>query len=519
MAGPIRIAVLANASQARREIESVNGSTGKMSRGFQAAGRVAAVGLGVIAAGAKVAVDAASNLAEEVSKSKQVFGAQAAGIEDFASRASKALGQSKRAALDATSTFGQIGQKAGLGGEAAADFAKQFTVLASDLASFNNTTPEAAIEAIGSAMRGEAEPIRKYGVLLDDATLRATALKMGLIETTKQALTPQQKALAASRAILEQTTKAQGDFARTSDGAANKTRINAAKIEDLKAKIGTGLLPVYEDLLSVISGVVDWIDKNATTAKILAGVLGSLAAAVIIINTVVAIATSVTAAFNAVMALNPVVLVVLAVVALGIALVVAYKKSEKFRAIVDGAFRAVKAAAAFAFNWVKKNWPLLLGIITGPIGLAVVLVTKNWGKIKQGATDAKLWIRDKFLELLERLKNIGTRIKNALLAPFNAIKGVIQSILDLIGQIKIPKLPDIKGGGVPFVPGIRMFAGRTANPSALSTTVVTNVAVVQPRNYTVNVNVGPGGSLIEAGRAMVQAITEYEDFAGKRLTS
>lgn len=540
MAGPIRIAVLANAAQARQELNSLEGSATKTGKGFAVASRVAAAGMLAIGAGAKVAVDAASDLAEEVSKSQQIFGNQAKGIEDFASRAASALGQSKQAALDATSTFGQIGQKAGLGGAAAADFAKQFTVLASDLASFNNTTPEAAIEAIGSAMRGEAEPIRKYGVLLDDATLRATALKLGLIDTVKQGLTPQQKALAASRAILDQTGKAQGDFARTSDGAANSARINAAKLQDLKAKLGAGLLPAYQQLLKIVGKVADFMSKNTGTVKVLVVAFVAFAAVMLIANAALKTYTIVTGVYNAVTAIqaanakraaagqvalnlamlaNPVLLIVAGVILLVGAIVLAYKKSDKFREIVNGAFEKAKNAAMAAFNWIKKNWPLLLAILTGPVGIAVLVISKNWEKIKAGASAVKNFVRDRFLDLLERLRNIGTRIKNALLTPFNAIKGVIQSILDLIGKIKIPKLPDIKGGGIPFVPGLRVFSGRTADPSALGSTVVTNVIPVQNRNYTINLTVPVGGSLIEAGRTIVAAITEYEDFAGKRLTA
>jgi hypothetical protein len=73
-----------------------------------------------------------------------------------------------------------------------ATFSNDFTALASDLASFNNTTPEEAINAIGSALRGESEPLRKYNVLLNDAKLKAAALELG-IYSGSGALTDQQK--------------------------------------------------------------------------------------------------------------------------------------------------------------------------------------------------------------------------------------------------------------------------------------------------------------------------------------
>ena len=83
-------------------------------------------------------------------------------------------------ALDAAATFATFGGAAGLAGDDLVNFSTGFVGLASDMASFNNTTPEQAIQAIGAALRGEAEPMRQYGVLLDDATLRQKALELGL---------------------------------------------------------------------------------------------------------------------------------------------------------------------------------------------------------------------------------------------------------------------------------------------------------------------------------------------------
>ena len=81
--------------------------------------------------------------------------------------------------------------------------------------------------------------------------------------------------------------------------------------------------------------------------------------------------------FNAAMAANPITLIIIAVIALGVGLVVLWKKSETFRDIVKGAFNAVWGAIKSVWNWTKKNWPLLLGILTGPIGWATLAITKN----------------------------------------------------------------------------------------------------------------------------------------------
>ena len=81
-------------------------------------------------------------------------------------------------------------------------------------------------------------------------------------------------------------------------------------------------------------------------------------------------------ALNLAMRLNPIGLVVTALLLVGTALVVAYRKSETFRRIVNGAFGAVKNVAVGAFNWIRGNWPLLLGILTGPIGIGVIVIRK-----------------------------------------------------------------------------------------------------------------------------------------------
>lgn len=204
----------------------------------------------------KATIDAASNLQETFSKTQQLFGANTDQIMEWSKTTANSLGQSQQQALDAASTFAIFGRSAGLTGEDLVKFSTDFTGLASDLASFNNTTPEEAIQAIGAALRGENEPIRRYGVLLDEASLKQAALKEGIISSTKEALTPQQKVLAAQIAIYQQTTAAQGDFARTSDGLANQQRILAANFANLQTEIGQALLPVMLDFVKTLNSLV-----------------------------------------------------------------------------------------------------------------------------------------------------------------------------------------------------------------------------------------------------------------------
>lgn len=245
------------AGQADSAIGKIKGTAAKMGGAI-----VAAFAVDVIVDFARKAIDAYSRLEDATAAASTIFGRHMKIIEKRAKTAAKELGMSKSQVMDGANTFGTYGKSAGLAGKKLADFAVEMITLAGDMASFRGTSPEQAIEAIGSALRGEMEPIRAYGVLLDDATLRNEALRLGLIKNTKTALTPQQKVLAAQAAILRQTKDAQGDYARTQDSTANKTKSATARWENFSAVMGEKLAPVLIKLIDGGEAVLDWLEAN-----------------------------------------------------------------------------------------------------------------------------------------------------------------------------------------------------------------------------------------------------------------
>jgi 3-deoxy-D-manno-octulosonate 8-phosphate phosphatase KdsC-like HAD superfamily phosphatase/ABC-type proline/glycine betaine transport system permease subunit len=210
--------------------------------------------------------DGASDLSETISKSQQIFGDAAKQIDEWSNSSATAFGQSKKQAIDAASTFAIFGKSAGKTGDDLVRFSTQFTALASDFASFYNTSPEDAITAIGAAFRGENEPIRRYGILLDDASMRQEALRLGIVKTIKEALTPQQKVLAASALIMKQSSDAQGDFARTSKDLENQKRILAAEIKNLADGFGKEFIPVALRAIKIFRDEFLPILKNVAKA-------------------------------------------------------------------------------------------------------------------------------------------------------------------------------------------------------------------------------------------------------------
>lgn len=243
-----------------RDVKRAGDEAAKTLRGsFATAAKGAAAAFGAAFATVKVSdflgssIKAASDLAESTSKAGVVFDDSAGKVKAFAETAADALGQSRQQALEATSTFGNLFVSMGLGTNSAADMSIGIVKLASDLASFNNVDPADALDALRSGLVGETEPLRRFGVNLNEATLKQKALELGLIRTTKQALDPAAKAQAAYALIFEQTTTAQGDFARTAGGLANQQRTMNAQWEDAKASLGEGLLPIMTDLAGVMN--------------------------------------------------------------------------------------------------------------------------------------------------------------------------------------------------------------------------------------------------------------------------
>ena len=232
---------------------------------------LAAVGAAAGAMAIKVgkeAIAAASDLAESTSKVGVIFGDVSEEIKKFAAQAATSLGQTRTQAQNAASTFATFGKAAGLTGQDLSKFSIEFVKLASDLASFNNTSVDQAINALGAALRGEAEPIRSYGVLLNDATLKAKAMEMGIYDG-EGALTAQQKVLAAHQVVLSQTTDAQGDFARTADGMANSQKILTARLEEAKVTLGEALLPIALNVVNLFN------DKFLPVIEKIAGAFSS----------------------------------------------------------------------------------------------------------------------------------------------------------------------------------------------------------------------------------------------------
>lgn len=555
MAKAINIVISGNAAPLRKALDETDDLFKKSFGGIQTVALAAAGAIAGAGALAFSAIQDAADLGETLSKVGVLFGDNAAEIEKFAGSAARSLGLTKQAALDGAATFATFGRSAGLTGKDLSGFSTEFVTLAGDLASFNNTTPEQAIAAIGSALRGEAEPLRKFGVLLDDATLRQKALELGIVSTTKDALTPQQKVLAAQAAIFEQTGAAQGDFERTSDSLANKQKILRAEFENVKTEIGAALVPAFTVLIDIVSEKIlpafkafsDFVGGFGATIKkdgVSSAIGGAFDNAVTYLQTVAlpAISEALGKVGAALVAwIGPRIGPMLAALGEFIGKAATYLIEIAFPRLQD---ELIKLGSALV-DWIEPRIPDLfknLGKFLASMTVYIVTVIvpaliETAGKLAAALTGWVIQIAPevikglglmaleiikiipelagklggRFLDLGESLgKSIGNGIISAINTTLDLVANLALGPLGrLLPNINIPDIPKLANGGI-VTGGATLAMIGEAGPEAV---IPLNRLGNMGNTYSITVQAGVGDPR-EIGRQVVDAIKQFERTAG-----
>jgi hypothetical protein len=416
----------AGLAQAEASIKGVNGTVATANTGMQnmiGTAKKMAGAMGVAFAATQVVqfgkdvIMAASSMAESVSKVNVVFGESAAGVLAFGEKSASALGIGSQKALEAAGTYGNLFQALGVGRPAATEMSTSLVQLAADLASFNNTSIDDALNALRSGLSGETEPLKRFGVALNDVTLKNKAMAMGFGQI-KGVMDPAIKAQVTYALVMEQTSLAQGDYARTADGTANTMKSLAAEFENAKVAVGEILMPAFKAILAVlkllvpvITAITKYFKDNADAIKMLAILVAGGTAAFLVYKGVMvatgivtAVYTSIVkaqaagftiaqlAAFNLKVAIfllnnamraNPIGLIVTALALLAAAFVVAWKKSETFRGIVIKGVQIILNGFALLVQGIGKF-----------VGMLAKIPGMGWAKgIADGAEKASASIK------------------------------------------------------------------------------------------------------------------------------
>jgi phage-related protein len=252
-------------------------------------------------------------------------------------------------------------------------------------------------------------------------------------------------------------------------------KLHQKDLENLGQSIKATLLPILSGFAEAIKNVVTWVIKNKETVMILLGVIGLIVAAIVVYRTsMVAVklaqeawstvmgiwkvatvaATAVQWLFNAAMDANPITLVIIAVVALIAAIIWIATQTTWFQDIwkaamagIQIAFKAVGDFISGVFNWIGQNWPTLLAILTGPIGLAVAWIITHWTQV----TD----FFKTFVGVLGQIfGNIGNFIggvfkgaMNFVIDGLNTFLGFVNTFIDGI-DVALDGIKTISGGAI-----------------------------------------------------------------------
>jgi hypothetical protein len=234
------------------------------------------------------------------------------------------------------------------------------------------------------------------------------------------------------------------------------------KLKEFGGYIKDTVIPAVKDFGAWLVRYQGWL------IPIAAGI-GAIVASLKIYNVVMGIVRAATAAWaaiqtvlNVILTANPIGLIVLAIVGLIAMFVVAYKRSETFRNIVQGVLRAVGAAftwlkdkAIAAWNWIRDKWNGMIEFFRNLKERVKTVAGNIWQTIKDKARDVAIWAAQKFWSLVDTLKSIKKSITDKAKSLWDGLKGGLVGVVNWITD----KINFILGGVNAVIRGVNRLPG------------------------------------------------------------
>lgn len=362
-------------------------------------GKKMTVGLTLpIVAGAAFAVKAASDLNETINKVEVAFGDSAEAVKKWSETSIKSMGLAKQSALDAAALFGDMGTSMGLSRQEAAKMSMGLVQLGGDLASFKNIPFEQAQTALAGIFTGETESLKRLGIVMTETNLEQWAMAHG-INKSMQEMSQAEKVNLRYAYVMDVTKNAQGDFMRTSEGTANQMRMTQERFKQLSAEVGAKLLPIMNKLMGYVNGLLDKFQKLTPEQQkwimIILGIVAAIGPLLLVLGTMVkgigALVTGfkllvggiqfVVQVFNILriaMMTNPILLIIAAIAAAALLIVMNWDTVKNFFVQL---WWSIQEIFHGFIEWVKANWPLIISIVLGPLGMIIAAIIKNWDTI------------------------------------------------------------------------------------------------------------------------------------------
>lgn len=447
-------------------VDSMAEKTGKSSGSrFSGAFKGAMAGIGGAFAAAGIgsfvgeAVDGAGRAEQSMGALDSVFKGSSDQMKTWSKDAAKNVGLTGTEFSELGVLIGSQLKNGGTAMDKLAPKTNELIGMGADLSSMFGGSAKDAVDALSSALKGERDPIEKYGVSLNQSKIDAEAAALGF-EKVGGALSAEATQAATLSLITKQTSDAHGNFAKESDTFAHKQQVMSAKWEDLKVKIGEQFMPVLTKAFGFITDTVlpelgnfgdrlaavgQWVKDNAAWLVPLTAAVAGYAAAMgtlSIISTVrgwLVLAAAAQWGMNAAMFANPI-----GLIAAGIALLVAglvwfFTQTELGRDIIANVWGFIQGAIKAVVDWVMANWPLLLTVLLGPLGAAIAWIIQNWSGVVTFFQDLFNQIGAVFTWLYENIvKPVWNGIMTVIGGVWAFIKGVFSLLVAIMQKVVAP---------------------------------------------------------------------------------
>lgn len=199
---------------------------------------------------------------ETTNYAAQVLGDFYPQAKQYAERIQELMGVDSKDFLEAQTSFMTMAQGFGLAAQKSYDLSKGLTELGYDISSITNTDTATVFQRLQSAIAGEIEPVRRWGVALDQASMKEWLMKKGL-DSNVSSMNQASKALIRYNMLVETMNKngVIGDMARTLQSPANAIRILKQQITQLARAIGSIFIPILTMVLPYIQAFVSVLTK------------------------------------------------------------------------------------------------------------------------------------------------------------------------------------------------------------------------------------------------------------------
>ena len=252
-----------SAKNTHNQVEKNKKANAQFSAGMSGLGATAIVGAAGLAAKSLLdfsisAIQAASSAQEAAGAFGTTFAGAAEKLNEEIAKNANLFGLTQAEAQQLISVFGAVAQGMGFTQEESADLSADLFSLAGDIASFNNITAgaEPVLRAFQSAIVGEREALKTYGIAISEAEVQTKAFEM-TGKTSADALTRQEKALATSELLFEKAAVQIGNAERESEGFAAQMLVARSSTQELREELGEQLLPAAGEIVKIFNVIRD----------------------------------------------------------------------------------------------------------------------------------------------------------------------------------------------------------------------------------------------------------------------